>query len=376
MKKIPVVNIIPVIRDLLLRHQKIVIPGFGSFIVVKKPAQLNKATRDLIPPSVTVRFDPKQKSDDGRLTAAIRSKQHQSEAGALKVIGDFIKATEDAINLNQRVMLDGLGSLVKSKSGDLDFIPDEGFLTRMKIFELPKLSIPEAEPSKPAPASVTTPNTTPAAPVTPQRVNPVQPSVPKAAAPINTAVNQVHRRKRRWLVPAGIVLLLVALAAGLYYSGTYSKIRSQIERQLSGRITDDKKLTFGERNETGFTAKTDSVTEAISRQLDEKTSQEKALSYKEPISAPVETTTPSLPTERAISTGKKYHIIAGAFLVPNNAERQKKEMEKKGLKPEILPKRGDYFMVSLGSYDTQQEATKAMNELSKTLDNPLWIMKK
>jgi cell division protein FtsN len=73
---------------------------------------------------------------------------------------------------------------------------------------------------------------------------------------------------------------------------------------------------------------------------------------------------------------KKYHIIAGAFLVPNNAERQKKEMEKRGLQAEVLPKRGDYFMVSLGSYDTQQEATKAMNELSKSLDKQLWIMKK
>ncbi len=372
MKKIPAVNIIPVIRDLLLRHQKVVIPGFGSFIVVKKPAQLNKATRELTPPSVTVRFDPKQKSDDNRLTGAIRSKQHQSEAGALKVIGDFIKATEDALTLNERVMLDGLGSLVKSKSGELDFIPEEGFLNRMKIFELPKVSIPETEPPKPAPAPVSAP----AAPVTPHVAKPVQTTVPKATAQINTGVNQVQRRKRRWFVPVGIILFILVLSAGLYYSGTYSKIRSRIERQLSGRITDDKKLTFGERNETGFTAKTDSVTEAVSRQLDEKTSQEKALSYKEPIAAPVETTTPPLPAERAISTGKKYHIIAGAFLVPNNAERQKKEMEKKGLQAEILPKRGDYFMVSLGSYDTQQEATKAMNELSKTLDNPLWIMRK
>lgn len=364
-------NIIPVILDLLLRHQKVVIPGFGSFLVIQKPAQLNKATRDLTPPSVTVRFDTKQKSDDGRLTSAIRSKQHQSEAVALKVIGDFIKDTENTINLNQRVMLDGLGSLVKSKSGDLDFIPEEGFLNRMKIFELPKLSIPETEPSKPVPEPVSTP----AAPVTSHTANPIQPVVPKTTAQINMGVNQVERRKRRWWVPAAIVLVVLALSAGLYYSGTYSKIRSRIERQLSGRITDDKKLTFGERNAAGFTAKPDSVTEAVSRQLDEKTSQEKALSYKEPIAAPVEATAPSLPAER-VSTGKKYHIISGAFLVPNNAERQKKEMEKKGLQPEILPKKGDYFMVSLGSYDTQQEATKAMNELSKTIDNPLWIMKK
>jgi nucleoid DNA-binding protein len=354
------VNITPVIRDLLLRHQKVVIPGFGSFMVLQKPAQLNKVTRDLTPPSVVIGFDPKQQSDDGRLTKAIRIKQQQSEATALKVIAKFIKETKDVLELNNRVTLEGLGSLTKSKSGDLEFTPEEALLKRLKMFDLPKITIPA-----PAPAPL---------PIQSQPVPQAPVSKPAPAVP---TVTPIQRRKRKWIVPVSILLVLAALAAGVYYSGYYDKIRSRLERQLSGRITDEKKLTFGKRNQTDSTARADSITEAISRQLDERTSREKALSYQEPVEAHVEhADPPPLNTTTSAFAEKHYHIIAGAFLVPNNADRQKKLLERKGLHPELLPKRGDYFMVSLGSFDTQEEALKGMREIAGTWNKEMWIMKK
>jgi nucleoid DNA-binding protein len=155
------VNIIPVIRDLLLRHQKVVIPGFGSFMVLQKPAELNKVTQDLTPPSLMIGFDPKQQSDDGKLIEAIRSKQQQSEAAALKVIGKFIQDTKDVLELNKRVTLEGLGSLAKGKSGEMEFTPEEALLKRLKMFDLPKITIPAPVPvSPPLPVTTGTTGTT------------------------------------------------------------------------------------------------------------------------------------------------------------------------------------------------------------------------
>ncbi len=356
-------NIIPVIRDLLLRHQKVVIPGFGSFMVLQKPAQLNKVTRDLTPPAVIIGFDPKQQSDDGRLTEAIRTKQQQSEAAALKVIGKFIKETNDALELNNRVTLEGFGSLAKSKSGDLEFTPDVALLKRLKIFDLPKIAIPAPVP----------------APVPPPVQSQPAPQVPVSkAAPAMPTVNTIQPKKRRWFVPVTIILVIVALAAGIYYSGYYDTIRARIERQLSGRITDEKKLTFGKRLPTNdSTARADSITEEVNRQLDERTSREKALSYQEPVEAQIKPAEPPpLNATASTSADKRYHIIAGAFLVPNNADRQKKLLERKGLHPILLPKKGDYFMVSLGSFDTQEEAMKGMKEIAGTWNKEMWILKK
>ncbi|RPI46931.1 MAG: SPOR domain-containing protein [Bacteroidetes bacterium] len=71
----------------------------------------------------------------------------------------------------------------------------------------------------------------------------------------------------------------------------------------------------------------------------------------------------------------QYHIISGSFTVPGNAEKQVSQLRNKGLNPELLPKRGKYTMVSLGSYAAKNEAVSAMNQLRARLEQDLWVMK-
>jgi cell division protein FtsN len=70
-----------------------------------------------------------------------------------------------------------------------------------------------------------------------------------------------------------------------------------------------------------------------------------------------------------------YHIIAGAYMVPDNAEKQKQILENRGFKSIILPPQGSYYMVSLGSYRTLEQVTDVMNSPRDELEIPLWVKK-
>lgn len=76
-----------------------------------------------------------------------------------------------------------------------------------------------------------------------------------------------------------------------------------------------------------------------------------------------ETATPLSTTTGSISNGK-FHIIAGVFKSQANAEKAIKEFTKDGVTPivEFIKERNEYF-VSIGSFNTRQEAQKHLNTL-------------
>jgi hypothetical protein len=46
-----------------------------------------------------------------------------------------------------------------------------------------------------------------------------------------------------------------------------------------------------------------------------------------------------------------------------------------GFNPTLLPKRGKFYMVSLGSYASHPEASKALGDFKREIDVELWIKK-
>jgi cell division septation protein DedD len=226
---------------------------------------------------------------------------------------------------------------------------------RERFFDLPNVIVPVEEKGSPSPER------------SPEKIPPVA----------------RKRKRRRWRIPAVLVAFVFGLAALGYFTGFF-------DRFIPGKETvavkmnapdDDDKLVFGKRSKPDSLSATDVDTarEAISHELDERTSRQKALAIKETKTRPVAATEPEshVPVNSiAVTASKPYHIIGGAFLVPGNAERLKASLERKGFSPVILPKRGDYYMLSLGSFDTLEQATEAMRQLRGKLEQELWVMKK
>ncbi|HLO58548.1 MAG TPA: SPOR domain-containing protein [Bacteroidales bacterium] len=352
-------NIIPVIRDLLLKNQKVVLPGFGSLVIDSIPAQLNKAVRIIAPPKMSIRFEKTIKDDDGSISGYLVRKLKMDTGKADQVIRDFTDKTRESLKQNGFVTWEGLGTLKGEPGSVTVFEPSAELLRRINLFELPSINIPQVEKKdetrKPGPEPVVhTPNPVREIPVIPPVIEPL--------------------KKRKWWVPVTILLVFVALLLPVYLSGNLDMLFSDFTGLFKKEKPAKEKLVFGNPVNAG----NDSAVQDISKKLDEQVDRDKAFAYEEPAAEvkaqpaqPVES-----PAETVTDQNKPFHIISGAFLVPNNAERHKALLEKKGFTPAILPKKGDYYMVSLGSFSTFHEAAAAMKQMQGQVKNELWVLKR
>ena len=341
-------NIASLIRELLLQLEKTVIPGFGSFSIVSRSAELNKVTGVLNPPARDVIFDERMQADDGRLLSFIARKQGCSKAEATDLLGTFVKSVRQQLDSNGTAIIEGIGYLGRDKSGKFSFQPSKEIQERVNAFGLPKLEIHQI----PSPTARAT--------------------VPRYSEPVTVSE---HAPRRIWRIVAVVAALVLGLAAVIYFTGIYRNFTANGSETVITPADQDTtdRLVFGNRTN----GESDSLQESISQELDKRTAREEALRYEEQ-TGPAEPVTgnavePQQPS--APPSGGPYHIISGAFQVSNNAERQKALLEKKGFSPELLPKRGNYYMVSLGSYDTREMAAAAMQQMKVKLGQELWVMK-
>ena len=343
-------NLSFLIRDLLLRHEQIVVPGFGSFRIVMRPAQISRATQVLLPPAREIVFDHQQRIGDTRLVLAIRRKGDLTEPEAAETLRKYVAHLEAELHEKRSTELEGLGQLSVDKSGHFTFKPVDDLVEFTGIFALPKLEL------------ATPPVAEPASPPSPK------PRPEKAPEP-----EAGRSRMRRWW-PVVVIGLLAATGITAYLSGIFQGYRKEVAATELLDSTDTGRIVFGARPEH------DSLTEAISRKLDEETSREGLLpeaktdTQARPEPLPV---TPPEPVDVSTPppTAGPFHIITGAFSIPENAEKQAADLQSQGFHPTLLPKRGKFYMVSLGTYATQSEAASALQEFRQKLDIDLWVKK-
>lgn len=83
---------------------------------------------------------------------------------------------------------------------------------------------------------------------------------------------------------------------------------------------------------------------------------------------------PSLNLE--IETQKKqFHVIAGAFRIPENAERKVNQLLRDGYDARILGvNKWNLSIVSYGSYSTERDAVNSLNRIRKNVAEDSWLL--
>lgn len=343
------VNISLIIRDLLLRNEQLVIPGFGSFKIIHRPAQISRTTQVLIPPAREIVFDSQLKSGDNLLLLSIKKKHGLSETKTSEALKKYIHHIEEEIRLTGSVMMEGLGKIQRNSSGSLTFEPITELLNPGGVFALPKIDIPVTEKRE-----ITRT-------VTEHRMTLPRPEI---------------RRRRNWWIPAIAVIVLAMIISVSYFSGLITHFPGTTPKEETGIVKSkgQNRIVFGNKANTQKDTTKDTVREAISRQLDQRTERENALRFEDEqkkVNEAVKETPQIKPT---IPAGP-YQVISGSFTITENAERQILSLRKKGINAEMLPRSGKYYMVTLGSYPTRSEAESALELLKRQLDQDLWVMK-
>jgi nucleoid DNA-binding protein len=366
------VKIPPIIRELLLHHEKVVIPGFGALVIEHRPAFMDKSTNNLIPPSKTIRFNAAGKEDDGTLSAYLVRRLRIEAPEAEAAVAQFAAGLKALLEEDKKAEIEGIGHFTRNSSGDLAFEALPELQQLLGSFGLPVLEIPAPKPAAASASNI------------PPRI--AEPARPGPAPTITLPLPELtRRRRRRWPAVAAVLAAITGLAAVVYYTGFYHDVTravASLMETVQAPAADSSRIVFGSRNKR---QERDSMQQAVGSEIDRKTAREQALMYTEPEQAAptgtavAETPAPVAPqgSQPAVaSTGGHYHIIAGAFLVPNNAERQKQVLEEKGLAPVLLPPTGNYYMVSLGNYASKEQAIAAMRKMKEEVGGEMWVMKK
>ncbi|MBN1415418.1 MAG: SPOR domain-containing protein [Bacteroidales bacterium] len=345
-------NLASSIKELILLNEGVILPGFGGFITKYHPAEIRKNTNMFEPPSVEIIFSSNMIADNGLLVSHVARKNNLTDEKAQSVVHDYIENLKRELQEKGSVLIDDLGRFTKSPEGNISFIAraDKNFL--IQSFGLPAVEI--APPPKPPE-------------IQPRKMPPPVASV-------------IRKKRKRIPVAASILFLFIVGAGAVYFTGIFDTYIKPLFSNTGLAVTDkhpnDETVVFGQQVPVTL----DTSAMEINRQLMEKSSKEKALYYHEP--EKTEQQKPGITTQKtepevtytpAIQSGK-FHVVAGSFLIPGNAERQKSKLEIKGYSPTIVRKNDEFFYVSLQSFESKEAAKAEMQRLNTKLDIPLWVM--
>lgn len=111
------------IEYLLLRHDCVVVPGFGAFINVYHSALEDFETHSLQPMTTEVRFNSALKHNDGMLATSYARRERVSYAEGREMVRVAVSDLQDTLALEGEVSIGRIGRIRTDKSGNLSFHP-------------------------------------------------------------------------------------------------------------------------------------------------------------------------------------------------------------------------------------------------------------
>ncbi len=359
------------IHELLLENDIVTIPGLGAFVSEYKPAEFSHENDEIKPPSKIVSFNQQIKNNDGLLVGLVAEKKRMSHFDALKKIE---KEREDILyklDNGEQVEIVEVGILFYTEEHHIGFkaYHDENLL--LDSFGLESTSIAreeetaEEEPSLVPPVSEDKETKEPVEEVIPRgtsseeetakEVTPTEVQKTKPQPVIKTPSGEIQKekKKRGWLWLLLVLIPLIAVSVFLLTQEKNDKAADTPEVMESEPKYIEEPVGIEQD-----TAKTDSV----------KIVAKDTVEPEEVKTEPEINTDPNTP---------KYYLVGGSFAIEENAETYLKELRDKGFDAFHVGKKGRFFIIGIGTYNTFNEAEKAKQEYM--VNNPgseVWVYKK
>ena len=110
-----------ILNKYLFLNKSIPVSGLGTICLENTPAWVDASTRTVQPPSFRFRFDKFYDSPDKNLFSFLSVQQNISDYEALRQYNDFAYALRDRLNYFREAEWEGLGTLKKDDTGDIQF---------------------------------------------------------------------------------------------------------------------------------------------------------------------------------------------------------------------------------------------------------------
>lgn len=353
-------------KELLIDEDFLVIPNFGGFVTHFRPAVLEPTKNILIPPGKNISFNVQLSKNDGFLAQSIVVKTGLSYQDALKAIEAKVEFWQNELAATNYLELDGLGSFVLNKEGNLVFEQFNETNFASTSFGLTNVH------AKPV-----------------QRIDLA--SRIERGLDKKIATPRLFRIAKTSSIAAGIALII---GFGLFQ--TFSTMGTDVQQQslsippLSfGSSTVNEKThvplehvdpvntVFNEEDRQEFRDRGHLDEEPNLERIQEIQAERKE---KEKLFART-TKTSEIEKSKVIvksdsqPTSLPYHIIAGCFGIKSNAHKMVKQLQKTGYSNAQIVGRSKsgLYRVAYGSYGQKIKALKALAKIKLSHNSKAWM---
>ncbi len=299
------------ISDLLYRYECVIIPGFGAFLTQSRPASIDESTSTFHPPSKVLSFNRQLQVNDGLLANYVASVEKCSYETALQKVRGFSVFLNSELNSGKTVSLKNIGEFSINTEQSIQFEPENKQNFSTSAFGLTSLISPKISRQE---AFV---------------------SAEKEKAPIPLSSNgKKFRPYLKYASIAAIAVFAIGLGGAKLYENQIQK-HNLTERQKASSLVENQiqQATFV-----------------------------------------IENPLPALRIQLHKQTGK-YHIVAGAFRMEENANKKLEQLRAKGYSPmNIGTTRYGLHQVVYSSFSDRIEAINELHKIQKAENPDAWLL--
>jgi hypothetical protein len=303
------------ISDLLYRYECVIVPNFGGFITNETSAKVNHFTHTFYPPKKQITFNSHLKNNDGLLANYIASAEKIPFNAAVSKIEKEIQEWNQTIE-NEAIEITKIGSLSLNKDNKIIFEPSTSVNYLTSSFGLNSFNSPAIKRLQ----------------------------YKERASKLESAVvelNSEEKRNRK----APLFLKYAATVAILFAVGSFGW-KTYNENQYQNQLLAEHEL----------------------QQSVEKKIQQATFVIENPL---------PIITLNIAKEVQNYHVIAGAFREPGNAERKVKQLLEKGYDAQILGiNKWNLTQVSYGSFSDRLDALQNLRTIKRTVASDAWLLVK
>jgi nucleoid DNA-binding protein len=302
------------ISDLLYRYECVIVPNFGGFVTNEISARVNHFTHTFYAPSKQITFNSHLQNNDGLLANYVATSENTSYAKAVEYIEKEVESWKLLMN-NEELDLENIGSFNLNKEGKFIFEPSNSINYLTSSFGLSSYVSPAVK-------RITYKEKV-------KQLETIAPLLP----------SEENKRKTpafiKYAAAAVIIFALGTVGWKEYQKFEYNNLVARAEQQQKNVEQSIQEATFV-------------------------------------ISNPLPVITLNVAKET-----NNYHIIAGAFREPGNAEKKLQQLLKKGYDAKILGiNKWNLTPVAFESLNSRADAINRLNAIKRMESEDAWLLVK
>lgn len=350
------------IKGLLFRHDCVIIPAFGGFILNYVPAVIDKATGIFHPPARRVSFNRNLTHNDGLLIGSVSRENGVNYGEARDIVDKFVTELKKVLLRGGEVEFDQIGVFRTNQEGGIQFEPDRNANYNLGSFGMESFRYP---------------------PVAGYDVRKRVIKAGRQAAPAGMPVRKLLVRAAV-AIPVLIALVVVPLKTDIFGTriertslNPLAQAQLEYNRQAIEEmpvVTDTtvdrtEEITSATQVETFTDPETSVEVSTVSITTDKP--EAKAITQAE--SAPAVTMTGAQP--EAAKATENFFIIAGSFKSVENARVMVERLKAMGYEPHLMDAPDNYTRVAAKGFSDLSSAMTERNKLASAIEG-LWILKR